>query len=117
MGSRVTGTQETGREHRAPRHLIGDGVEVHGANCYLLEQFLRDSINDRTDAYGGSIANRARLVLEVTAAVVASFQASDGPVQNAAATATTIGAVSSHARPHSESAAIAADARAISLCG
>ena len=46
-----------------------DGVEVHGANGYLLDQFLRDSINDRSDAYGGSIANRARLLLEVMAAV------------------------------------------------
>jgi len=46
-----------------------DGVEVHGANGYLLEQFLRDSINDRTDAYGGAIANRARLLLEVMQAV------------------------------------------------
>ena len=42
-----------------------DGVEVHSANGYLLEQFLRDSINDRNDAYGGSIANRARLLLEM----------------------------------------------------
>ena len=42
-----------------------DGVEVHSANGYLLEQFLRDSINDRNDAYGGSIANRARLLLQV----------------------------------------------------
>ena len=47
-----------------------DGVEIHGANGYLLEQFLRDSINDRDDAYGGSLQNRARLLLEVTAAVV-----------------------------------------------
>jgi N-ethylmaleimide reductase len=47
-----------------------DGVEVHGANGYLLEQFLRDSINDRTDAYGGTIENRARLMLEVMQAVV-----------------------------------------------
>ncbi len=46
-----------------------DGVEVHGANGYLIEQFLRDSINDRTDGYGGSIANRARLLLEVMQAV------------------------------------------------
>ena len=46
-----------------------DGVEVHAANGYLLDQFLRDSINDRSDAYGGSIANRARLLLEVMAAV------------------------------------------------
>lgn len=42
-----------------------DGVEVHGANAYLLDQFLRDSTNKRTDAYGGSIENRARLLIEV----------------------------------------------------
>lgn len=46
-----------------------DGVEVHAANTYLLEQFLRDSINDRSGPYGGSIANRARLLIEVVAAV------------------------------------------------
>lgn len=46
-----------------------DGVEVHAANGYLLEQFLRDSANDRTDAYGGSIENRARLLIEVMTAV------------------------------------------------
>ena len=46
-----------------------DGVEVHGANGYLIDQFLRDSINDRTDAYGGSIENRTRLLREVMAAV------------------------------------------------
>lgn len=46
-----------------------DGVEIHAANCYLLEQFLRDSVNDRSGPYGGSIQNRARLVLEVAAAV------------------------------------------------
>ena len=46
-----------------------DGVEVHGANGYLLEQFMRDSINDRTDAYGGSPENRARLVVEVMTAI------------------------------------------------
>ncbi|WP_034303556.1 alkene reductase [Herbaspirillum sp. RV1423] len=46
-----------------------DGVEVHAANTYLLEQFLRDSINDRTGPYGGSIANRARLLIEVMQAV------------------------------------------------
>ena len=46
-----------------------DGVEVHGANGYLLEQFMRDSINDRTDAYGGSHENRARLVVEVMTAI------------------------------------------------
>ena len=50
-----------------------DGVEVHGANGYLLDQFLRDSINDRTDAYGGPIENRARLMLEVMQAIVAEI--------------------------------------------
>lgn len=47
-----------------------DGVEIHGANGYLLDQFLQDSSNRRTDEYGGSIENRARLPLEVTDAVV-----------------------------------------------
>lgn len=47
-----------------------DGVEIHGANGYLLDQFLKDGSNVRTDAYGGSVENRARLLLEVTAAVV-----------------------------------------------
>jgi N-ethylmaleimide reductase len=47
-----------------------DGVEIHGANGYLLDQFLRDGTNQRTDEYGGSIENRARLLLEVTEAVV-----------------------------------------------
>ncbi|TCS73799.1 N-ethylmaleimide reductase [Sulfuritortus calidifontis] len=48
-----------------------DGVEVHGANGYLLDQFLRDGSNRRTDAYGGSIDNRARLLMEVLEAVCA----------------------------------------------
>ncbi len=47
-----------------------DGVEIHGANGYLLDQFLQDNSNTRTDAYGGSIENRARLLLEVTQAVI-----------------------------------------------
>ncbi|HEY2256389.1 MAG TPA: alkene reductase [Variovorax sp.] len=47
-----------------------DGVEIHGANGYLLDQFLKSNSNQRTDDYGGSIANRARLLLEVTRAVV-----------------------------------------------
>ncbi|HVG58860.1 MAG TPA: alkene reductase [Hyalangium sp.] len=46
-----------------------DGVELHGSNGYLLDQFLRDGSNHRTDAYGGSIQNRARLPLEVVEAV------------------------------------------------
>ena len=48
-----------------------DGVELHGANGYLLDQFLRDGSNRRTDAYGGSIENRARFPLEVVDAVTA----------------------------------------------
>jgi len=47
-----------------------DGVEIHAANGYLLDQFLRDGSNHRTDAYGGSFENRTRLLLEVTQAVV-----------------------------------------------
>lgn len=47
-----------------------DGVEIHGANGYLLDQFLQSKSNTRTDAYGGSIENRARLLLEVTDAVI-----------------------------------------------
>jgi N-ethylmaleimide reductase len=47
-----------------------DGVEIHGANGYLLEQFIRDSTNKRNDRYGGSIENRARFLLEVADAVV-----------------------------------------------
>jgi len=46
-----------------------DGVEIHGANGYLLDQFLKSGSNHRTDDYGGSIENRARLLLEVTRAV------------------------------------------------
>ncbi len=48
-----------------------DGVEIHAANQYLLEQFVRDSSNVRTDRYGGSIENRTRIVLEVAEAVTA----------------------------------------------
>lgn len=50
-----------------------DGVEVHAANGYLLEQFLRPNSNQRTDAYGGSIENRARFVLEVVDAAIAAI--------------------------------------------
>lgn len=52
-----------------------DGVEIHGANGYLLDQFLQDSTNKRTDDYGGSIENRARLMLEVTDAVTSVWGA------------------------------------------
>jgi 2,4-dienoyl-CoA reductase-like NADH-dependent reductase (Old Yellow Enzyme family) len=47
-----------------------DGVHIHGANGYLLDQFLQDSTNQRDDKYGGSLQNRARLMLEVTDAVI-----------------------------------------------
>jgi N-ethylmaleimide reductase len=52
-----------------------DGVEIHGANGYLVDQFLRDGSNQRSDAYGGSIENRARFALEVVDAVVAEIGA------------------------------------------
>jgi N-ethylmaleimide reductase len=50
-----------------------DGVELHGANGYLLEQFIRPTSNQRTDRYGGPIENRARFVLEVVAAVAGAI--------------------------------------------
>lgn len=50
-----------------------DGVEVHGANGYLLDEFLRDGANKRTDQYGGSVENRTRLLIEVLEAVSAVF--------------------------------------------
>ena len=52
-----------------------DGVEIHGANGYLLDQFLQDGSNRRSDAYGGSIENRARLMLEVTDAAISVWGA------------------------------------------
>lgn len=52
-----------------------DGVEIHGANGYLLDQFLQDSTNRRTDDYGGSLENRARLLLEVTDAATSVWGA------------------------------------------
>jgi 2,4-dienoyl-CoA reductase-like NADH-dependent reductase (Old Yellow Enzyme family) len=52
-----------------------DGVEVHGANGYLLDQFLQDSSNTRTDGYGGPIENRARLMLEVADAAISVWGA------------------------------------------
>jgi len=52
-----------------------DGVEIHGANGYLLDQFLQDKTNQRTDNYGGAIENRARLMLEVTDACIAVWGA------------------------------------------
>ncbi|MGZ3789900.1 MAG: alkene reductase [Bacteriovorax sp.] len=52
-----------------------DGVEIHGANGYLIDQFLQDGTNKRTDQYGGAIENRARLLLEITDAVISVWGA------------------------------------------
>lgn len=63
---------------RAARNAIDagfDGVEIHAANTYLIEQFLRDSVNERSGSYGGSIENRARLLLEVVRAVAGEIGA------------------------------------------
>jgi N-ethylmaleimide reductase len=53
-----------------------DGVEIHGANGYLVDQFLRDGVNRRTDAYGGSLEHRLRFMREVAAAVAAAWEPS-----------------------------------------
>lgn len=69
--SEVKGIVEDFRRGAANAKTAGfDGVEMHGANGYLLDQFLQDGTNKRTDEYGGTIENRARLMLEVTDAVV-----------------------------------------------
>ncbi|MGP9810669.1 alkene reductase [Rhodopseudomonas sp. NSM] len=68
--SEIPGIIDSFRQAAANAKAAGfDGVEIHGANGYLLDQFARDSSNKRTDEYGGSIQNRARLMLEVAAAV------------------------------------------------
>ena len=54
---------------RRAREAGLDGVELHGANGYLITQFLSSAINDRTDEYGGSLENRARFVLEIVRAI------------------------------------------------
>jgi N-ethylmaleimide reductase len=63
------------RAARAAIEAGFDGVEVHAANGYLIDQFLRSGSNQRTDAYGGSIENRARLLVEVMAAIAAEIGA------------------------------------------
>jgi N-ethylmaleimide reductase len=68
----IPGIIESFRKGAANALAAGfDGVEVHGANGYLLEQFAKDGTNKRTDAYGGGIENRAKLMLEVAKAVAA----------------------------------------------
>ena len=50
-----------------------DGIEIHGAHGYLIDQFLKDGINDRTDEYGGSVSNRCKFLVEVVHAVAAAI--------------------------------------------
>jgi N-ethylmaleimide reductase len=67
----IAGVVEQFRRAAENARLAGfDGAELHGANGYLLDQFIRDGSNRRTDAYGGSIPNRARFPLDVTDAVI-----------------------------------------------
>jgi N-ethylmaleimide reductase len=67
----VLGVVEEFRRGAANAKLAGfDGVELHGANGYLVDQFLKDKTNRRTDRYGGSALNRARFLIEVTEALV-----------------------------------------------
>jgi 2,4-dienoyl-CoA reductase-like NADH-dependent reductase (Old Yellow Enzyme family) len=69
--SEIPGIVEAYRKAAMNAQMAGfDGVEIHGANGYLLDQFLQDGSNHRGDDYGGSIQNRARLLLEVTDAVI-----------------------------------------------
>ncbi|AFZ24679.1 NADH:flavin oxidoreductase [Cylindrospermum stagnale PCC 7417] len=68
--SEIPGIVEQYRQGAANALAAGfDGVEIHAANGYLIDQFLRDGTNQRTDKYGGAIENRTRLLLEVTEAV------------------------------------------------
>jgi 2,4-dienoyl-CoA reductase-like NADH-dependent reductase (Old Yellow Enzyme family) len=72
----IPGVVEAYRKAAMNAQMAGfDGVELHGANGYLLDQFLQDGSNHRTDEYGGSIKNRARLMLEVTDAVTSVWEA------------------------------------------
>ena len=71
--ARVVG--DFGRAAERAREAGFDGVEIHAANGYLIDQFLRDGSNQREDAYGGSFENRTRFLLEVTEVVVAVWGA------------------------------------------
>jgi 2,4-dienoyl-CoA reductase-like NADH-dependent reductase (Old Yellow Enzyme family) len=73
--SEIRGVVDAYRKAAMNAQMAGfDGVEIHGANGYLLDQFLQDSTNTRTDNYGGSIAKRARLMLEVTDTVLSVWE-------------------------------------------
>jgi len=72
----VAGVVEDFRRGAANAKSAGfDGVELHGANGYLVDQFLKDKTNQRTDRYGGSALNRARFLIEVTDAIVGEWGA------------------------------------------
>ncbi len=72
----IPGIIETYRQGAANALAAGfDGVEIHGANGYLLDQFLQDSTNHRTDEFGGPVENRARLMLAVTDAAISVWGA------------------------------------------
>ncbi|MFN8606371.1 MAG: alkene reductase [Vulcanimicrobiota bacterium] len=72
----LPGIVESYRQGAENAKMAGfDGVEIHGANGYLLDQFLQDGSNQRQDRYGGSVENRARLMLEVTDAVISVWGA------------------------------------------
>ena len=72
----VAGVVEDFRRGAANAKIAGfDGVELHGANGYLVDQFLRDKTNQRTDRYGGSALNRSRFLIEVTEAIVGEWGA------------------------------------------
>jgi 2,4-dienoyl-CoA reductase-like NADH-dependent reductase (Old Yellow Enzyme family) len=74
--SEIPGIVEGFRKGAENAKLAGfDGVEIHGANGYLIDQFLQDGSNHRTDQYGGSIENRARLMLEVADAAISVWGA------------------------------------------
>jgi 2,4-dienoyl-CoA reductase-like NADH-dependent reductase (Old Yellow Enzyme family) len=74
--SEVKDVVEAFRRGAQNAHTAGfDGVELHGANGYLLDQFLQDGSNQRTDEYGGPIENRARLMLECADAAISAFGA------------------------------------------
>lgn len=72
IGQRVDNYVEAARNARAAGF---DGVELHGANGYLIDQFIQDVVNDRTDDYGGSIENRSRFAVEVAKAVAEAIGA------------------------------------------
>ena len=74
--SEISGIVEGFRHGAANAKIAGfDGVEIHGANGYLIDQFLQDGSNHRSDEYGGTTENRARLMLEVTDAVISVWGA------------------------------------------